>query len=113
MCHFMDDIESLFNFNMMQNCMVDSWEVWDDIQPLALRPYGYDPVWVGYDPSKGGENGDSAGCVVIAPPKVPGGKFRILERHQWRGMDFRAQADAIKKSPNVSMWNIWVLIPPA
>ncbi|WYW97332.1 terminase ATPase subunit family protein [Proteus vulgaris] len=97
MCHFMDDIESLFNFNMMQNCMVDSWEVWDDIQPLALRPYDYDPVWVGYDPSKGGENGDSAGCVVIAPPKVPGGKFRILERHQWRGMDFRAQADAIKK----------------
>lgn len=97
MCHFMDDIESLFSFNMMQNCMVDSWEVWDDIQPLALRPYGYDPVWVGYDPSKGGENGDSAGCVVIAPPKVPGGKFRILERHQWRGMDFRAQADAIKK----------------
>lgn len=97
MCHFMDDIESLFNFNMMQNCMVDSWEVWDDIQPLALRPYGYDPVWVGYDPSKGGENGDSAGCVVIAPPKVPGGKFRVLERHQWRGMDFRAQADAIKK----------------
>ncbi|QUT01943.1 MULTISPECIES: terminase ATPase subunit family protein [Proteus] len=97
MCHFMDDIESLFNFNMMQNCMVDSWEVWDDIQPLALRPYGYDPVWVGYDPSKGSENGDSAGCVVIAPPKVPGGKFRILERHQWRGMDFRAQADAIKK----------------
>ncbi|UEQ27660.1 terminase ATPase subunit family protein [Proteus mirabilis] len=97
MCHFMDDIESLFNFNMIQNCMVDSWEVWDDIQPLALRPYGYDPVWVGYDPSKGGENGDSAGCVVIAPPKVPGGKFRILERHQWRGMDFRAQADAIKK----------------
>lgn len=97
MCHFMDDIESLFNFNMMQNCMVDSWEVWDDIQPLALRPYGYDPVWVGYDPSKGGENGDSAGCVVIAPHKVPGGKFRILERHQWRGMDFRAQADAIKK----------------
>lgn len=97
MCHFMDDIESLFNFNMMQNCMVDSWEVWDDIRPLALRPYGYDPVWVGYDPSKGGENGDSAGCVVIAPPKVPGGKFRILERHQWRGMDFRAQADAIKK----------------
>lgn len=43
------------------------------------------------------QNGDSAGCVVVAPPAVPGGKFRILERHQWRGMDFRAQADAIKK----------------
>ena len=25
------------------------------------------------------------------------GSSRILERHQWRGMDFRAQADAIKK----------------
>ncbi len=34
---------------------------------------------------------------MVAPPAVPGGKFRILERHQWRGMDFRAQADAIKK----------------
>ncbi|MCZ6037172.1 hypothetical protein O5160_15460 [Escherichia coli] len=33
---------------------------------------------------------------MVAPPAVPGGKFRILERHQWRGMDFRAQADAIK-----------------
>lgn len=40
---------------------------------------------------------DRAGCVVIAPPAVPGGKFRILERHQWRGMDFRAQAESIKK----------------
>jgi len=54
-------------------------------------------VWIGYDPAKGTQNGDSAGCVVIAPPAVPGGKFRILERHQWRGMDFRAQAESIKK----------------
>ncbi len=54
-------------------------------------------MWIGYDPAKGTQNGDSAGCVVVAPPAVPGGKFRILERHQWRGMDFRAQADAIKK----------------
>ncbi|MGJ0626491.1 oxidoreductase, partial [Xenorhabdus bovienii] len=59
--------------------------------------YGYNPVWIGYDPAKGGEKGDSAGCVVIAPPRVPGGKFRILERHQWRGMDFRAQSDAIQR----------------
>lgn len=45
----------------------------------------------------GRENGDSAGCVVIAPPSMMGGSFRILERHQWRGMDFRAQAEAIKQ----------------
>ncbi|QXF35989.1 oxidoreductase [Photorhabdus luminescens] len=97
MCEFMDDIESIFSLQLMQGCMVDSWEIWDDVQPLMLRPYGYHPVWIGYDPAKGGENGDSAGCAVVAPPRVPGGKFRILERHQWRGMNFRAQSDAIKR----------------
>ncbi|MDE9543895.1 terminase ATPase subunit family protein [Xenorhabdus bovienii] len=97
MCEFMDDIESIFSLPLMQGCMVDSWEIWNDVQPLMLRPYGYNPVWIGYDPAKGGEKGDSAGCVVIAPPRVPGGKFRILERHQWRGMDFRAQSDAIQR----------------
>jgi len=76
--------------------MVDSWEVWKDFEAFALRPFAYNEVWIGYDPAKGTQNGDSAGCVVIAPPAVSGGKFRILERHQWRGMDFRAQADAIK-----------------
>ena len=34
---------------------------------------------------------------MIAPPVMPGAAFRILERHQWRGMDFRAQAEAIKQ----------------
>ncbi|MDE9455890.1 terminase ATPase subunit family protein [Xenorhabdus bovienii] len=97
MCEFMDDIESIFSLPLMQGCMVDSWEIWNDVQPLMLRPYGYNPVWIGYDPAKGGEKGDSAGCVVIAPPLVTGGKFRILERHQWRGMDFRAQSDAIQR----------------
>lgn len=97
MCEFMDDIESIFSLQLMQGCMVDSWEVWDDVQPLMLRPYGYNPVWIGYDPAKGSESGDSAGCVVMAPPRAPGGKFRILERYQWRGMDFRAQSDAIQR----------------
>ncbi|WP_458457173.1 phage terminase large subunit family protein, partial [Serratia marcescens] len=41
-------------------------------------------------------DGDSAGCAVILPPLVAGGKFRVLERHQWRGMDFAAQARNIK-----------------
>ncbi|STU54501.1 terminase, ATPase subunit [Klebsiella pneumoniae subsp. pneumoniae] len=51
--------------------MVDSWEVWEDFQALALRPFGWREVWIGYDPAKGTQNGDSAGCVVIAPPAVP------------------------------------------
>lgn len=50
-------------------------------------------MWIGYDPSN---TGDSAGCVVMAPPAVPGGKFRILERYQWKGMDFATQAESIK-----------------
>lgn len=97
MCQFVDDLASVFPLAMMQGCMVDSWDVWDDFEPLMIRPFGWKQVWIGYDPAKGTANGDSAGCVVIAPPDVPGGKFRILERHQWRGMDFRAQADAIRE----------------
>lgn len=97
MCEFVDDLASVFPLSELQACMVDSWEVWTDFHALALRPFGWREVWIGYDPAKGTQNGDSAGCVVVAPPVVPGGKFRILERHQWRGMDFRAQADAIKK----------------
>lgn len=97
MYEFVNDIASIFSLELMQRCLVDSWEVWQDFHPEMYRPYGYRAVWIGYDPAKGSENGDSAGCVVIAPPAVIGGAFRILERHQWRGMDFRAQAEAIKQ----------------
>ncbi|MEV3833561.1 terminase ATPase subunit family protein [Aeromonas allosaccharophila] len=96
MCEFMDDTSSVFPLAMLMRCMVDSWEVWDDYKPFAMRPMGNRPVWIGYDPAKGGQ-GDSAGCAVLAPPAVPGGKFRVLERHQWKGMDFAAQAEAIRQ----------------
>ncbi|MFQ2218368.1 terminase ATPase subunit family protein [Aeromonas enteropelogenes] len=96
MCIFMDDTSSVFPLAMLQRCMVDSWEVWEDYKHFAMRPMGNRPVWIGYDPAKGGE-GDSAGCAVLAPPAVPGGKFRVLERHQWKGMDFAAQAEAIRQ----------------
>lgn len=94
MCQFVDDTKSVFSMSMMQRCMVDSWEVWNDIRPHAVRPYGNGEVWLGYDPS---HTGDSAGCIVVAPPKVKGGKFRVLERHQWRDLDFEAQAREIEK----------------
>lgn len=96
MCQLLDDEDSLFTLAMMQGCMVDSWVDWTDLQPLAMRPFGYGPVWIGYDPSLG-EGGDSAGLVVVAPPSKPGGKFRVLERHRLKGMDFEAQADFIRK----------------
>ncbi|MFQ2178764.1 terminase ATPase subunit family protein [Aeromonas veronii] len=96
MCIFMDDTSSVFPLAMLQRCMIDSWEVWEDYKHFAMRPMGNRPVWIGYDPAKGGQ-GDSAGCAVLAPPAVPGGKFRVLERHQWKGMDFAAQAEAIRQ----------------
>lgn len=92
MCEFVDDKASVFPFEDLQRCMVDSLEEWEDFAPFADNPFGSRPVWVGYDPS---HSGDSAGCVVLAPPVVAGGKFRILERHQWKGMDFATQAESI------------------
>jgi hypothetical protein len=94
MCEFVDDGASIFPLTMLQVCMVDSWVEWgEDYKPFAARPFGERAVWIGYDPA---ETGDSAGMVVVAPPMVPGGKFRVLERHQFRGMDFEAQAEAIR-----------------
>ena len=95
MCEFVDDSASVFPLGLLQRCMVDSWVEWiEDYKPFAVRPYGDRPVWIGYDPA---ETGDSAGIVVVAPPLVPGGPFRVLERHQFRGMDFAEQAAFIQK----------------
>ncbi|HBQ5984351.1 TPA: terminase ATPase subunit family protein [Klebsiella pneumoniae subsp. pneumoniae] len=94
MCEFVDDKASVFPFEDLQRCMVDSLEEWEDFAPFTDNPFGSRPVWVGYDPS---HSGDSAGCVVLAPPVVAGGKFRILERHQWKGMDFATQAESIRQ----------------
>lgn len=94
MCQFVDDGASIFPLNVLQPCMVDSWVEWsEDYKPFAARPFADRQVWIGYDPA---ETGDSSGLVVVAPPAVPGGKFRVLERHQFRGMDFAAQAEAIR-----------------
>ena len=95
MCEFVDDGASIFPLNMLQPCMVDSWVEWaEDYKPFAQRPFADRAVWVGYDPA---ETGDSAGLIVVAPPLVPGGKFRVLERHQFRGMDYEAQAETIRQ----------------
>jgi uncharacterized protein YjcR len=96
-CLFIDDALSVFPLAIMQRCMVDSWVVWDDFKPFAERPFGYREVWLGYDPNGSSGRGDSAALVVLAPPLVPGGKFRILEKIQLRGMDYEAQAEAIRK----------------
>ena len=97
MCEFVDDNASIFGLMMLQKCMVDSWEEWSDFKPFAPRPVGNQSVWVGYDPNGENENGDNAGCVVVLPAATPGGKHRIIERHQWRGLDFESQANQIEE----------------
>ena len=97
-CNFIDDGDSVFPFAIVQACMVDSWAEWTDYKPLASRPFGQRRVWVGYDPSR---SGDSAALVVVAPPLVAGAPFRVLERHQFRGMDFASQADKIRLMCNI------------
>ena len=93
MCMFIDDTASIFPLSELQGCMVDAAFIWHDYQPHKKRPFGDKPVWVGYDPS---ETQDDASLVVIAPPQSKGGKFRILEKYSWQGMDFDSQANSIK-----------------
>ena len=95
MCNFIDDTESVFPLSELQKCMVDAWVDWLDYKPFTMRPYGDNPVWIGYDPAN---TGDSAGLVILAPPRTPGGQFRVLEKTQFRGMDFAAQAEEIRQA---------------
>lgn len=94
-CQFVDDSLSAFSFESLKNAMVDSLADWDDFNPQLERPFGDRPVWAGYDPQNS-EEGDNAALVILAPPEKTGGKFRILERCQLRGLDFQQQATFIK-----------------
>ncbi|MBS7559384.1 terminase family protein [Pseudomonas sp. RC4D1] len=93
MCKFIDSTQSAFSLKDLERCYSDM-TLWDDYDPEADRPYGSSPVWIGYDPSR---TRDDATCVVIAPPLEPGAKFRILEKHSWRGQSFKYQAEQVKK----------------
>ncbi|PMJ92849.1 terminase family protein [Vibrio sp. 10N.261.55.A7] len=91
MCVFVDGANSIFAFNKITKCMVDSAH-WQDFKPKEKRPFGHREVWLGYDPSR---TRDNACLMVIAPPEVPGEKFRILEKHYWKGLNFQYQAKQI------------------
>jgi hypothetical protein len=93
MCQFVDDSLSAFKFNELQRATVDTAVDWIDVDLLAARPVGMREVWAGYDPQES-EDGDNAALVIALPPLVPGGKFRLLERHQIKG-DFQTQADFV------------------
>lgn len=94
MCQFADDTSSVFKFNELQLCQVDSLEDWKDYKPFLKRPFGNREVWLGYDPS---HTGDRAALVIVAPPRVDGGDYRILHYQTFHGLDFEAQAKQIQR----------------
>ncbi len=97
MCQFVDDSQSAFPLSLVHPCMVDSWEVWNDYRPYAPRPVGDRGVWVGYDPTGTGEDGDGAGLVVVLPARSADERHRLLERQRLKGEDYEAQAAEIRK----------------
>ncbi|WP_432786967.1 hypothetical protein AAEX37_01029 [Oligella sp. MSHR50489EDL] len=106
MCEFIDDSKSVFSFEDLQRCLVDSMEQWDDFVFYAARPFGNNEVWIGYDPAV---SDDAAGLAVIAPPKVENGKFRLIEKIRLHSKSFAFQAQTIKemvKKYNVTKMSI-------
>ncbi|WP_420822351.1 terminase large subunit domain-containing protein [Sphingomonas aracearum] len=93
LCQFVDDSLSAFKFNELQRATVDSLVDWTDVDWTSDRPVGMREVWAGYDP-QGSDDGDNAALVIALPPGGPGGKFRLIEKHQLRG-DFQEQAEFI------------------
>lgn len=96
MCLFVDDSQSAFPLSLVHPCMVDSLEVWDDYRPYAPRPVGDRGVWVGYDPTGTGEDGDGAGLVVVLPARSLAERHRVIERLRLKGEDYAAQAQQIR-----------------
>lgn len=93
MCIFVDDANSVFSLEQLQRCMVDTWDRWTDFIATRIHPFGKKRVWIGYDPSR---SRDDASAIVVAPPNVEGGMFRVLEKLKFTDCDFDTQASAIK-----------------
>ncbi|KFI13306.1 terminase [Vibrio sp. B183] len=93
MCVFVDGSLSVFKFTDLEKGMVDSAQ-WQDFKPKTKSPFAGREVWLGYDPSR---TRDNACLVVIAPPAVAGEKFRVLEKHYWKGLNFQYHVSEIEK----------------
>ncbi|MEZ9198569.1 terminase large subunit domain-containing protein [Shewanella sp. 10N.286.54.B9] len=93
MCIFVDDADSVFKFSDLEKCMVDAAR-WQDHKPKNARPFANREVWLGYDPSR---TRDNAALVVVAPGEKKGEKFRVLEKHYWRGLNFSHHVSEIQK----------------
>ncbi len=96
-CEFVKRGQRAFDYNAMIACGVDGIDDWGDWHPEGGRPMGDREVWLGYDPNGESGLGDSAGLSVVVPPAVTGGKFRVIETMQLRGLPFEKQAEVIQK----------------
>jgi len=92
LCQWVDDAASFFTFAELQKCAVDTWDAWTDV-PDGPNRHTLGPVWIGYDPSR---SRDDASVVVVVPPRVAGGAYRVVDRLTFSGSDFHAQAEAIR-----------------
>ncbi|WP_338642732.1 terminase large subunit domain-containing protein [Yersinia bercovieri] len=93
MCVFVDSKDAVFSFDDLQQAGVDA-ATWQDHDEKAARPFGNREVWGGFDPAR---SGDLSTFVIIAPPLYEDEKFRVLRVIHWQGMNFRYQANQIKK----------------
>ena len=93
MCKFIEAGLSVFALSDLLGCAVDSSVTWVDFKRKEVRPYGNNPVWIGYDPAR---VGDKSSVSVIAPPMEPNGKFRVLEKLNLKGT-FKHQASKIEE----------------
>ncbi len=88
MCEFVDDKASVFHFEELQRCMVDTLEEWEDYAPFrqSVRLPGMD--WL--RPVTPWRQRRMRGAGTAG-----GGRWQIqkLLVHQWKGMDFATQAE--------------------
>jgi phage FluMu gp28-like protein len=93
MCQFVDDSHSVFKLADLLKCGTDRMH-WKDYRERADRPFNNREVWLGYDPAR---SRDDATLAIIAPPVLPGEKFRVLQRLYFKGKDLRQQSVEIEK----------------
>ena len=95
LCKFVDDSKSSFPLSMVSTCMIDAWEKWKDYKEGAFNHKYLGGVIIAIDPSRSAQ-GDPAAILIIKPPTPNYPKFRILEKHKFRGLDFEKINDFVK-----------------
>lgn len=92
-CEFVDDKDSVFDFNQLIKCGVDV-ESWQDHHPDQEYPLQNREIWAGFDPAR---TGDNAAFVLICVPLLKGEPYRVIKVIQWNGLSFTYMAEQIKQ----------------